>query len=174
MLANGQPTGSVLKETIAVSSSISISVQKQHSKILLRAPYAAEWENASRTRSPRGKKSQWKNGSIAVQGLPQRNLHQLILWKMASSRVLVLQVRKWMQVWWKVLLCASPGWWTAEQNILKKMVIKVQRRSWKLHDNWVAYFLLWSRRRLHRFCARAQHTETNPMCSIHWSRGASC
>ena len=35
--------------------------------------------NASRTRSPRGKKSQWKNGSMALQGLPQRNLHQFIL-----------------------------------------------------------------------------------------------
>ena len=29
--------------------------------------------------------------------------------KMASSRMLVLQVRKGMQVWGKVLLCASPG-----------------------------------------------------------------
>ena len=29
-----------------------------------------------------------------MQGLPQRNLHHSILWKLASSRVLVLQVRK--------------------------------------------------------------------------------
>ena len=35
--------------------------------------------NASKTRSPRGKKSQWKNVSIALQGLPQRNLYQFIL-----------------------------------------------------------------------------------------------
>ena len=35
--------------------------------------------NASRTRSPRGKKSQWKNVSMALQGLPPRNLHQFIL-----------------------------------------------------------------------------------------------
>ena len=34
--------------------------------------------NASRARSPRGK-SQWKNVSMALQGLRQRNLHQLIL-----------------------------------------------------------------------------------------------
>ena len=32
----GKPTGSVLKETIAVSVTISISVQKRHSRILLR------------------------------------------------------------------------------------------------------------------------------------------
>ena len=34
--------------------------------------------NASRTPSPRGK-SQWENVSIALQGLPQRSLHQFIL-----------------------------------------------------------------------------------------------
>ena len=34
---SGKATGSVLKETIAVSVTISISVQKQHSRILLRA-----------------------------------------------------------------------------------------------------------------------------------------
>ena len=28
---------------------------------------------------------------------------------MAYSRMLVLQVREWMQIWTKVLLCASPG-----------------------------------------------------------------
>ena len=37
ILCSGKPTGSVPKETIAVSVTISISVQKQHSRILLRA-----------------------------------------------------------------------------------------------------------------------------------------
>ena len=36
-VGSGMPTGSVLKETIAVSVTISISVQKRHSRILLRA-----------------------------------------------------------------------------------------------------------------------------------------
>ena len=44
--------------------------------------------------------AQWENVSIALQGSPQRNLlapiHSV---KMASSRVLVLQVRKRMQMW---------------------------------------------------------------------------
>ena len=39
---------------------------------------------------------------------------------------------------------------------LKKMVTKVQWLCWKLHDNWVAYLKIWSRRNLHRFCGRAQ------------------
>ena len=37
IVGNGSPTGSVLEETIAVSVTISISVQEQHSRILLRA-----------------------------------------------------------------------------------------------------------------------------------------
>ena len=55
-----------------------------------------------------------------MQGLPQRNLHQFILWKMASSRMLVLQVREWMQIWGKVLSHASPGWRTAQQEVSKE------------------------------------------------------
>ena len=39
---------------------------------------------------------------------------------------------------------------------LKRMVTKVQWLCWKLHDNWVAYFKLWSRRSLHPFYGRAQ------------------
>ena len=57
---------------------------------------------------------------------------------------------------------------------LKRMVTKVQWLCWKgmssikeqgdlfwtltyqMHDNWVAYFRIWSRRSLHRFCGRAQ------------------
>ena len=69
--------------------------------------------NASRTKGPRGKESQWKNVSMVLQGLPQRNLHQFILWKVAPSSMLVLQVGKWMQIRGEVLWCASPGWRTA-------------------------------------------------------------
>ena len=39
---------------------------------------------------------------------------------------------------------------------LKRMVTKVQWLCWKLHDNWVACFKIWSRRGLRRFCGRAQ------------------
>ena len=37
IVGSGKPTGSVLKETIEVSVTISISMQKEHSRILLRA-----------------------------------------------------------------------------------------------------------------------------------------
>ena len=38
----------------------------------------------------------------------------------------------------------------------KRMVTKVQWLCSKLHDNWVAYFKIWSRRSLHLSCGRAQ------------------
>ena len=67
--------------------------------------------NASRTRSPRGSpRGRSPSGKmVRLQGLPQRNLDNSILCKMASSGVLVPPVRKMMQVWGKVLLCTSPG-----------------------------------------------------------------
>ena len=36
IVGSGKPTGSVLKETIAVSATMSTSVQNRHSQILLR------------------------------------------------------------------------------------------------------------------------------------------
>ena len=68
--------------------------------------------NASRTRSPRGKSPSGRKFRWPCKDYLKRNLHQFILWKMASSRMLVLQVRKWMLIWCKVLSCASPGWRT--------------------------------------------------------------
>ena len=58
-VGNGSPTGSVPKETITVSATILISVEKWHSRIRLRF-LSCSWrrEKASRTQSPRGK-SQW-------------------------------------------------------------------------------------------------------------------
>ena len=52
---NGSPTGSVPEETIAVSATILISVEKSHSRIRLRILSCSRQRNASRTRSPRGK-----------------------------------------------------------------------------------------------------------------------
>ena len=39
---------------------------------------------------------------------------------------------------------------------LKRMVTKLQLLHCRIHDNWVAYLKIWSRRSLHRFCGRAQ------------------
>ena len=45
---------------------------------------------------------------------------------------------------------------------LKRMLTKVQWLYWKVHDNWVAYVRIWSRRSLHRFCGWAPR-RTTPM-----------
>ena len=52
----------------------------------------------SRTRSLRGKSQCW-NVSMATQGLPQRNLHQFILWQVAPSRMLVLKDKERLEIW---------------------------------------------------------------------------
>ena len=119
--------------------------------------------NASRTRSPRGRSP---SGKMA-QGSPQRNLHQSILWKTASSRMLVLQVRKWMQIWRKVFLCTPPGWWTAKQ--------KVSKERWQKCSGYVENYTTIGLRI--SGCGAAEvfidiaeelkHTEANPMCSTH-------
>ena len=69
--------------------------------------------NASRTRSPRGRSPSGRMSRLPCKDYLKGTCHHSILWKMASSRMLVLQVRKWMQICGKVLLCAAPGWWTA-------------------------------------------------------------
>ena len=74
----------------AASVTIKISVQK--SKVFC----AAECEKCIGNQESQRQKPKWENGSTAVQGLPQRNLRHSILWKMASSRVLVLQDQEWL------------------------------------------------------------------------------
>ena len=110
IVGSGKPTGSVLKETIAVSVTIINKRAKSTQSTLSPRPSTQQSvRNASRTRSPGGRSPSGKNGSTAVQGLPQRNLHHSILLKMASSRMLVLQVQEWLSVWGKVLIRTSSG-----------------------------------------------------------------
>ena len=73
-------TGSVQKETIAVSGTISISVQKTDTaESFSEIFYAAECEKCIENQTSWRQKPKWENGSIAVQRLPQRNLHHSIL-----------------------------------------------------------------------------------------------
>ena len=105
-VGNGKPTGSVLKETIAVSVTMLVNVQKWHSQIRLRIL------SCSRKKEKRREPEVPENVSMDMQGLPQRNLHQFILSKVAPSRMLVLQDQERLQIWGKVLICTSSGWWT--------------------------------------------------------------
>ena len=56
IVGSGKPTGSVRKETIAVTVTISMSVRKQHSRILLQALLRGRMmEMHRKPRSPRGR-----------------------------------------------------------------------------------------------------------------------
>ena len=106
-VGNGKPTGSVLKGTIAVSVTISISVQNRHSRILLRA---------LRGRMRLHREPEVPEAKVPVEecfdGLARitsKELAPIDSVKVASSRMLVLQIREWLQICGKVLLCASPG-----------------------------------------------------------------
>ena len=61
IVGNGNPTGSVQKETIAVSLTISINVQKWHRRIRLQilSFHAAEWEKCVENPKSQRKESQW-------------------------------------------------------------------------------------------------------------------
>ena len=80
IIGNGKPTGSVRKETIAVSVTMSINVQNRHSRILLRVLSRGRMREMHREpRVPEAGVPSGENGSTAVQGLPQKNLHNFIL-----------------------------------------------------------------------------------------------
>ena len=106
-----------------------ISVQNRHSRILLRdLPRSRMWKMH---REPEVLEAEWLD---CLQGLPRRNLRQFILWKMASSRMLVLQVRKWMQVWVKSARMHTARLMNSLAKGLKRMVTKVQ---WLFLKNFV-------------------------------------
>ena len=79
--------------------------------------HAAEWAKIIRTRSPRGRSPSDRTSRWPCKDYLKRNLHQVILWKVAPSRMFVLQDQEWLQLWGKVLLCTSPGWRTAQQKV---------------------------------------------------------
>ena len=156
IVGSGKPTGSVLKETIAVSITISISVQKQHSRILLRALLRGRKRNASRTRSPTGKSLPVEEcfdcpaRITSKERAPINSVKNGILHNACSTSPRVdadLEKSALMRIA-RLMNSLAKG--------LKRMVTKEQWLCWKVHDNWVAYFRIWSRRSLHRFCGRAQ------------------
>ena len=119
IVGNGKPTGSALKETIAVSATIWISVEKLHHQIRLRILSRGRMsENHREPEVPEEKVPvvECLDGHARI---TSRNLHQFILWKMAPSRMHVLQDQEWLSVWGKVLLRTSSGWWTTLWKVQK-------------------------------------------------------
>ena len=69
--------------------------------------------NASRTRSPRGKSPSGRMSRWPCKDYLKGTCTTPFCEKWHPPECLFLQVRKWMQIWGKVLLCASPGWRSA-------------------------------------------------------------
>ena len=75
--------------------------------------------------------------------------------KSGPSRMLVLQVQEWLQIWRKSALMRI----ARLTNSLAKRSKNGDKSAvamLKKNDNWVAYSRIWSRRSLHRSCGRAQ------------------
>ena len=96
-----------------------------------------------------------------MQGLPQRNLHHsnsvkngILQNACSTSQRMDADVEK-------SALTHTARLTNSQARSLKRMVTKVQWLYWRIHNNWVAYFKIWSRRSLHRFCGRA---------STYWSQ----
>ena len=85
--ANGQ---CVDRETMALSATMSMSVEKLHHQILVSEFFSCSRmrRNASENSKSQRKESQCRMVSMLLQELLERNLHHSILWKMASSRML--------------------------------------------------------------------------------------
>ena len=173
IVGNGKPTDSVRKERIAVSDTIRMSVQNRHSRILLQdllrgrmgkmhQPEVLETEiqvgewldcRARITSKELAPIHFVTNGILQHAGSTSPRM-DADLGKSALMRIVRFMNR------------LAKG--------LQRMVTKVQWLCWKgmssikeqgdlfwtlthqVHDNWVAYFRIWSGRSLYRFCWRAQ------------------
>ena len=110
IVGNGKPTGCVLKETIAVSDTISISVQNRHSRILLRVLSCGrmgEMRREPEVPEARDPVVECLDGPARITSKELAPIHSVkdgIL-----QNACFYKSEKWMQIWGKVLLCASPG-----------------------------------------------------------------
>ena len=174
IVGNGKPTGSVLEETIAVSATILLSVEKWHSRIRLRILSCSRMsENHRGTRSPRekshsGRMFRWPckdyfkgtcTNSFCENGILQyacstsqrmdADLEKSALMRTARLKNSLARGLKRMVTKVQSLCCKGMNI-TIEQGDLFRTL------THQVHDNWVAYFRIWSRRSLHRFCGRTQ------------------
>ena len=176
IIGNRKPTGSALKETIVVSVTISINVQKRHSRIRLRIL------SCSRAREMRREPEVTEEKVPVVEcldGLARITSKELAPINDVKSGILqyacaCFTCRRMGAVLVKSALLRiarltnSPAKRTKKNGdksavaMLKKNEQHqrtgrlVKKSTHQIHNNWVASFRIWSRRSLHRFCGRTQ------------------
>ena len=158
IVGNGKPTGSVLKETIAVSDTIWISVQNRHSRIPLRDLLRDRMRKMHR--EPEVPEAEAQVGK----------------WLDCRARITSKELAPLHSVKNDILQNACSASPKMDAGLVKSALMHIARLThslakgpnrmmtkalWlfffsKLHDNWVAYFKVWSRQSLHRFYGRAQ------------------
>ena len=153
--ANGQ-----CSKTIAVSDTIRISVENRHSRILLRdlLRWMREKHREPEVPEAEAQVGKWLDCLARITSKELAQLHYVkndILQNACSTsptRDVNLEIRA---------LTHTASLTNSLAKGLKRMVTKVQWLCWQVHDNWVAYVKIWSRRSLQQFCGRAQ-TYGNP------------
>ena len=139
IVGSEKPTGSVPKETIAVSVTISTSVQKRHRRILLRALLNGNRENASRTRSPRGKSPSGRMFRLPCKDYFKGNCTKSFCEKWHPPECLFYKTKSGRQFGEK---CSYAHRQVDEQPTKRSKTNghKSAVALLKIHDNWVAYF----------------------------------
>ena len=150
------PTGSVLKETIAVSDTKWISVQNRHSRIFLRVLSCGRMREMRR--EPEVPEA--RVPVVECLGGPARidlkgTCTNSFCEKWHPPECLFCKTKSGCRFGEK---CSYAHRQVVNNQVKgpKSMMTKVPWLCWKVHDNWVSYVRTWSRRSLHRFCGRAQ------------------
>ena len=156
IVGNGQPTGSVLKETLAVSVTISTSVQKWHSWIRLRVLSCSrmrEMRHEHEVPEERVPVVECLDGLARVTSKGRAPVHSV---KSGTVQKAFSTSLRMVADLVKSALMRITKLKNSLARSLKRMVTKVQWPCWNVHDNWVAYFRRWCRRSLDRFYGMAQ------------------
>ena len=174
IVGSGKPTGSVLKETIAVSVTKSISVQNRHSRILLRVLLRGRMREMHRepeVPEARVPVVECLDGPARVTSKELASIHSVksgILQSACStSQKMDADLGK------SAVICTArlknslakglkKNGDKSSVAMFKSMSSIIERGdplytlTHQMHDNWVEYSRIWSRRSLHRFYGRAQ------------------
>ena len=174
IVGSGKPTGSVLKGTIAVSVTMLINVQQWHSRIrlqILSCSRVREMRREPQVPEEKVPVVECFDGPARITSKELAPIHSVKSGTLqnacSTSRRMVADVGKSARVHIARLK-------NSLAEGLKRMVTKVQwlcgrgmsnikergdplyTITHQIHDKWVAYSRIWSRRSLHRFYGRAQ------------------
>ena len=117
IVGSGKPTGSILKETIAVSGTISTSVQNQHSRIRLQILSCSRMREMRREPEVPEAEARVEECLDCRARTTSEELAPVHSVKSGILQNACCASPKMMQIWRKVLVCAPPGWRTAQQDV---------------------------------------------------------